>query len=351
MTKQKLFTPLLRLSKDIDKKVLLLTHIDIDAAGAAILIKLLYPNADIKYCTNGAMSREIKYHVTNNDIADNYDYILACDISLSEEDAEEVNACKNKSKFVLLDHHPSALRLNKYDWACCQVELLEDCYRKSKYYGEADGFSSGASLMYDYLEFNGMFDDFEKDELDFIKILIHHIASYDTWDWNNVFNRCAASDRLNTLSEIYDVELFVDKYVGRIYDCNYVLFNDVDKLFLSAEERKIASHRERIKNSFELRTLYHNDKYYSIVYAYGGEYMQDTFEFMKELYPDKDLYIINYGAGISLRSVKADINVGNIAMEYGGGGHEGAGGFKIPYEMLEEHMEQILRGTLYSVEE
>ena len=68
---------------------------------------------------------------------------------------------------------------------------------------------------------------------------------------------------------------------------------------------------------------------------------------MKTEYPEKDLYIINYGSGISMRGVKKDFNVGMFAKgNYGGGGHPGAAGFPIPEEMIHEYMEQILKGKI-----
>lgn len=53
---------------------------------------------------------------------------------------------------------------------------------------------------------------------------------------------------------------------------------------------------------------------------------------MRETYPEIDLFIINYGTGISIRSDKENINVGKIVKTFGGGGHKGSGGFKLSKE-------------------
>ena len=59
-----------------------------------------------------------------------------------------------------------------------------------------------------------------------------------------------------------------------------------------------------------------------------------------------DLYFVHYGTGISIRT-DTDLNVAQFAMNYGGGGHPGAGGIKISQELLQNQLEAALNGTVY----
>ena len=68
---------------------------------------------------------------------------------------------------------------------------------------------------------------------------------------------------------------------------------------------------------------------------------------MKETYPTIDLHIINYGTGISIRSIKDDISVGDITAAFGGGGHKGAGGFRINFEKQKEYLEEVFESPIY----
>lgn len=45
-----------------------------------------------------------------------------------------------------------------------------------------------------------------------------------------------------------------------------------------------------------------------------------VFEHMKELYPDRDLYTVSYGSGISVRSVKPEYNISQFLAQFGGDG-------------------------------
>lgn len=57
-----------------------------------------------------------------------------------------------------------------------------------------------------------------------------------------------------------------------------------------------------------------------------------VFERMKELYPNRDLYTVSYGSGISVRSVKPEYNISQFLAQFGSDGHPGAVGISIPFE-------------------
>lgn len=342
MTKQELFNTLK--APKLSDKILLLTHTDMDAAGAIIVIKDIFDNVDTKLCSNKTMDYDIRNTIMNNELMDEYDIVIACDISCSARTAEIIDKNRNISKFVLLDHHESAKYLNNYKWARVQPELLSDSYRKTDYYLDHDGLSSGASLMFDYLDYN----QFTKycSRISFTKLLIHMIACYDTWDWSTVFDNDERMNDLDMLCDLYGIEYFVKTMLQKISTHNGDIFNEIDRTLISIEKEKIANYVARSEYGFKTGSLCIDGKYYSIVTSYAKDYMQAIFARMKELHPKCDLYFVHYGTGISIRT-DTDLNVAQFAMNYGGGGHPGAGGIKISQELLQNQLEAALNGTVY----
>lgn len=327
MNKETLFSKLNK--PKLTDNILLLTHTDMDGSGASIILKSIFPSVTVKYCSNGTMSNDIKEAVF--DTENNYDYIFACDISCTEDDAIEINNHPNHVKLSVIDHHLTAIGLNKYEWACVEPNLLEDSYRKQYYPENVSGLSSGTSLMYDFMEYCNLLTNVTN--VEFMKTIVHMIAAYDTWDWVTVFNKNKDIETLSTLFDIYLSERFESKIlnsISNILSTEDDIFDDTDRLLLEIEKDKIDIYLKNIAKAFHTGTIKLSEIEYTIVFCTSDKYLQDTFESMKSLYPNYDMYIINYGTGIALRAVKDDINVGLIAKEFGGGGHPGAGGFKIP---------------------
>lgn len=338
MTKKALFNKFKNINPN--DKILLLTHTDLDGDGPAILLKLLFPNVTVQHCANNTMSYDIKNAVCNKDINVLYDTIIVTDISCTEKDAEKINKNPNNKKLILLDHHTTALYLNKYKWACVQNEIIEDSFRKDYYPKNSNGLSSGTSLLYDFLEYKG-YDSYINKPL--VKTFVHLIATYDTWDWNTIFNKNEKFTILNTLHNIYGDNMFEKEMIKKLTNPNETnLFSELDTIILNIEQNRIDDYLERIKKCIHTGNIEINGKHHSIVFCNSNNYPMETFEMMKTQYPDYDLYLINYGTGLSIRSEKDDIDVGALTKQFGGGGHKGAGGVKIKSDLLIDTIEKTL---------
>ena len=117
--------------------VKLFTHTDLDGIGCAILAKLAFgDNVNIEYCNYDNINESVKKFI-NGEI-NNIDMCNITDISINDELANEID--KTFTRFHLLDHHPTALDLNKYNW--CQV-LIENEETHIK--------TSGTELYYHWL--------------------------------------------------------------------------------------------------------------------------------------------------------------------------------------------------------
>lgn len=366
MKSSELFSKLKRLESA--DRVLLLTHTDADGAGPEILLRYTIgsKNLTVKHLNNGIMSREIRNAVCNSD-ADDYDTIIACDISCSKEDAKAIAASENAAKLVILDHHLTSSHLNEYPFGISYHGMVDDSFRAPLFKNcPYDGLSSGTSLMYDYLHYINLVDtdrgDNEFGNKDIIlREIVHLIATYDTWDWVNCFKKNPRYLKFNRLFDIYGNDHYVSIMLKKAFRgsdetaCgfspvmesnigNAYLFDSIDEFVLEIDADKRKSHLEQVKDSIHTGVIVLNNYKYSLAYIDNNKYSSDVFEMMKQLYPDADLYVINYGSGVSIRSMKNSINVAEIASHCNGGGHLGAGGFKIPMTNIIE----MLRKTMHA---
>ena len=332
-------------------RILLLTHTDMDGAGAAIVLKAIFGDrVDVIHCSNAVMSRTIKEKTTDPETAEKYDLVLIADISCTEEDAEYIDQQKVVD-VVLLDHHATALALNKYSWACVQPDLLAGSYRDSIVYSLALGLpqrpahSSGTSLVFDYLEYCGLAGMIPNLEL--AKYLVLLIAGYDTWDWDNLFERDQRFRNMQTLFSQYGIDRFEAVFTKRLSDPEGTLFNDTDRDYLlTAESKKEHFLKEIVKNRIKTGNIRIGERYYSLAYCTVSENMPDVFEYMRANY-DVDICMIDYGTGVSMRTDKPDVNIAEIVKRVGGGGHPGAGGVRIPSEKRQALLEDVLDAAIY----
>jgi oligoribonuclease NrnB/cAMP/cGMP phosphodiesterase (DHH superfamily) len=122
----------IEISPELKKKLMdkLFTHTDLDGIGCSILGKIYYGtnNINVEYC---------EYNNINEKVLEcdfeRYEKIFITDLSVNDEVAEKID--KLNGKFNLIDHHETALWLNKYDWA--QVKTKKEDGKKE----------SGTSLL------------------------------------------------------------------------------------------------------------------------------------------------------------------------------------------------------------
>lgn len=338
----------------INDKILLITHDDLDAAGASVTTQLVFNNVDVLYCHVGDMDNIIYQNVSTED--SNYDFIIICDISCSKETADFINQSKWKDRLILIDHHKTAEWLNAYDWAIVKTNCPYDSKRINNYpegkYLTLDLMASGSALLFDYFDY---FNYYEltpvRDHLGILTTFIHFVSCWDTWEWHTILNDNPYPNDLNMLFRIYGMSEFVNTYINRIVDDpnntdihyapEHIIIQEDTRLLL-LEQRRINRHLQEIESKFHECTVTLNDKAYTAVFCYNDYQMPAVFAHMKNLYPNKDLYIMNFGYGVSLRAVRPEIDVSAIAKTYGGGGHPGAAGFTIPLNQQLTNLENIL---------
>lgn len=330
------FASLPKLEKDM--KILVLTHTDLDGEGAAILFTYFLgnKNVDVKRCSNSSMNFDICNTLSNQELTEQYDMIFATDISCTAKAAKFLPYTKDIHKFVLLDHHASAVTLDTYPWACIQPEVFDDSYRYMDYYDNFPaytGHSSGTSLVYDYLEYCGFLYGLPPKQVEMLQTFVHYVVAWDTWEWVELYNKDESYNQFRQLFDSYGFETFSERIFQKFQKETFTkesLFDETDKLIFRCEQQKKYHALQEMKPKIRTGSLkIPFQKEYTVVYLNTNFYLNEVFDMMKTLYQDRDFYICNYGSGLSFRT-GTNIDLSVFLSEFGGGGHPDAGGISIP---------------------
>lgn len=320
------------------KKILILTHTDLDGAGAAVIAKSILADKNIDYisCTNNAMSDMIENNVVTYFDKNDYDFIIACDISCSETAAENINACPNNKRFLLLDHHKTAMHLNQYDWAIVEDMLPADATMRSD--DNLERHISGTGILFYCLNFIRATNLVQKEFTSLVN-------DYDTWDWKNIQSRPECKE-LNDVMYIYGFDTFVNMMTERCNNPESIILGAFEKTLLEIEERRTKENVDRViktaKTGVIACTVNNNLTWYSYTLICTDVNLPAVFERMRETYPDKDMLMILTSNTISLRTDKPNIDVGAFAKIFGGGGHPAAAGIPVDFEFRFQLIKDVL---------
>lgn len=306
-------------------KVKLFTHSDLDGIGCVILGKLAFgENLDYEICNYDDVNEKVSEFLMSKKV-NTYNKVFITDISVNNEVAKGIDiANKQFTSFTLLDHHPTALFLNEYEWANVIVE--------DKVIWDNEEFinkifkMSGTYLFYKYLIEN-------KCEMKPIQVLgdfmnlnnfVEMIRRYDSWEWKTVFNDIEPK-KWNDLFHILGIDKFINKIMEKIQ--SRMEFDNTDDLLLELEQRKIDKYIESKNKEIVLKDILG----YNAGVIFGDRYHSELGNRLCELHPELDfIVIINMSKAISYRAINDDVDLGkDIAKFYGGGGHPQSAGSPI----------------------
>lgn len=305
------------------KKIKLFTHTDLDGIGCAILGELAFGknNIDVEYCNYDDINKKVKDLFFSYEVFE-YDEIFITDISISLKLAHDINVCISGSgcfpEVKLIDHHPTALELDKYDW--CNVKIEDE---KEK--------TSGTRMFYDHLYFGDELDNIIR--LDGLFEFVENIKKYDTWLWKTKYDNNTPK-KLNDLLYIKGRERFISDVIKGFKTKGCYEFNKTDWLLLELEQEKIDKYIEKKNEQIIKRNILD----YKAGVVFGEQYHSELGNKLAELNPHLDfIVIINPSYAISYRGIKNDINLGkDIAKVYGGGGHPKSAGSPIGDEVRDK---------------
>ena len=309
-------------------KVLLFTHkSDIDGMGNVVLAKLAFENVNYILCETFNLQKEISKFYDNGTIY-NYDMIFVTDLWLEEPMLSTVaNDKKLKNKFLVFDHHKSALEknLNKYSFTTIRIS-------------DEKGLCSGTSLFYEYLISSNLIDSNNKAIQDFSELT----RQYDTWEWKTKYS----NEMPHELTLLFD-SVGCDGYIKLMHqkltqkNISKFKFSELEMMLIKNKANQV---QEKLSNY--AKKIY----YQEILGLKAGivfidyEYRNDLAEYFRQKNFDMDfamLIALDYGT-ISYCNIKDNVNVRLIAESMGGKGHDKAASSPINEEQKKEIL-KILR--------
>lgn len=320
-------------------KGLLITHNDMDAAGCAIVTKLLLTDKgekidwEIKYCPATDADKALTDSI--DDITSNvYNYILIADISITEETAEALeNIAKNNNIFIgLYDHHISNKLDATHRW----------CY--------IDTTNSACWLMYIKLhKEKSVFLSPLTGSLEvYLDWLMKSISRYDTWQWKTEPDSKAhynyeyvSEGDLSDICKFIGVEEFVRGFYAFIVYAKYIKTLMPIKFFalrdciMTNKKQTI----ERILSDNTIKSVTMNNKKCGIMISDSSDFIYGN-ELLENIYKMKgvDISIMIYPRTriVSVRTGRDDIDLSVwVKEQFGtGGGHRKAAGSKLDIDKM-----------------
>lgn len=326
----------------IPKRVKMFSHTDLDGHGGPIALSHAF------YSMNPGIEMLVENH--NYDTLDqaiikfvkegepgSFDYIYILDMSPRDQEAIDLLEMTDSlyNNVLLIDHHQSALPLNRYAWA--KVVTRDE-----------DGVTTSAtSMTVDYIlqelapahertapviqeEEDGQVEypawTYMSDE----KLLAFGelVRSYDTWDWkkdpDNEFGEQARD--FNDLLYLITPDIFVRRM--HMQDMSLDLLPH-EQMLLEIEKRKRNAYLKKKK----LMATVHQAATASFVFVNAESYKNDVCEALKDV-GDVDFIVLRDNAHFSLRRPDdSQFDLEKLASHFGGGGHPFSAGI-----FLEDHM-------------
>lgn len=303
--------------------VKLFTHTDLDGIGCAILAKLAFgDNVDIEYCNYDDINENVLNYLNNND--DSLSNIYITDIRVNEDVAKLLD---ERGGVCLLDHHPTALKLNKYTWCKVMVEDLNGVK------------TSGTKMFYHWLGMNGCLSD-ELESNEALGRFAELVRNYDTWRWSELGEEGILCKQVNDLMYLYGRDRFITWCISEIHDEVFPRLYAADELLLDTKQREIDKYVE--EKDEQLFTSPMCGRVCGFVFA--EKYVSELGNRLCKMHPEID-YIAMIDMGnktVSYRTVKDDIDLGkDVAQLFGGGGHPKAAGSEFSENVQFETIEKI----------
>jgi oligoribonuclease NrnB/cAMP/cGMP phosphodiesterase (DHH superfamily) len=290
----------------------LFTHADLDGISCAILAKLAYgDNVDISYCGYYNINNDVLYHMNSA----SKDEVHITDISVNEGVAKQID--KSGRKYQLLDHHETALGLNKYRW--CKVQINNE-----------DGImTSGAEMYYKWLVENGKLQRTET-----LDRFVEVVRNYDTWRWAEMGEDGLISKDINDLFYLYDREEFIEWALKEIEDEEFPYLYSEDIAVLDVNQRTIDSYIDEKERQMVVTKIC--GVQCGVIFV--DKYFNDLGHEICKMHPEIDfIAMVDIGrCAVSYRAEKDGVDVGAIAKHFGGGGHQKAAGSEFSRQFRED---------------
>jgi len=293
-----------------EQKILLFTHgIDIDGYGCAILAKLAWQeNVDIVFADNFDLDDKFILETGKSGFK-NYTKIFVTDhcfgIPLCNMIAKNPNLCK---KIKIFDHHASRIgKQDQFNW----IKIVD---------GKPNKKECGTSLFYKFLIKKALITPSQTLD-EFVELT----RLYDTWQWTKSHNQSA--NMLNTIAMAIGRDEYIELMLAK-FAFNEEIFSYRETKIISDYQKEFNKKLNEYINKIEIIQF---GKAKAGFVEIKDLFKNDIAKKVREIPIGKELDFmlmpLQDRPSVSLRNVKPNFDVSQIANQYGGGGHKGAASF------------------------
>lgn len=279
-------------------------------------------NVDIEYCNYDDINENVLNYLNNND--DSLSNIYITDIRVNEDVAKLLD---ERGGVCLLDHHPTALELNKYPWCKVMVEDLNGVK------------TSGTKMFYHWLGISGCLSD-ELESNESLGKFVELVRNYDTWRWSELGEDGVICKQVNDLMYLYGRDRFITWCISEIHDEVFPRLYAADELLLNTKQREIDDYIEEKNEQLFISPICGR----VCGFVFAEKYVSELGNRLCKMHPEID-YIAMIDMGnktVSYRTVKDNIDLGkDVAQLFGGGGHPKAAGSEFSENVQFKTIENI----------
>lgn len=307
----------------------LFTHNDLDGLSCVLLAQLAFGKdaVDFETCRHEDIDEKVSLYFSEKQYK-NYSYCYVTDIAMNDELAAQINTLfETPSDYIsVIDHHISTSSLSIYDW--CHVTIADEQNTKC----------CGTSLFYkELLSTEAPYKERLLNPL--IASFVEKVRRYDVWDWQALED--IVSKQLNDLFSILGKERFMDYWFDRlITDHGDFCFDETQTLLLDLRQNEINQYIEARNAEIVVKEV----AGYQAGIVFANRFQSELGNQLALLHPELDfIAMINIGGSVSCRCIKEHVNLAELALSFGGGGHVKAAGFPIQSEIREMVICNIFR--------
>lgn len=313
-------------------KIKMFTDSDLDGLGCYTLIEHYKDKSDelsAEFTVAQKVSKKISEFIRTKSYED-YDLILVTDLALDDNIVHDIMEVINTSKarFIIVDHHKQTISLKNN-----HKELSDSIYVSIDNDPDTTFTNCASSLL--LYNINNIFNR-QIDIDDNVKNIIELIRLWDIWLWDGSPKEDEVKE-LKTFFKLYGGKR-VGKNILKAFECGTpVIINEFDKKLIKFELNR---EREYIYNRCNNVKFIVRDGI-TIGYVFAEKCPSEIGSKLLQTYSPERMQvaaIINMNFNVvSLRSDnRRNVDVGDIAAKYGGGGHKYASGFKIKNSIIKD---------------
>lgn len=289
----------------IDREVMHWTHDSLDGTAAALISQYIFTNVDVEICNQRDIDMNITYFLTKYLNEDGslkfkcpYDLLIISSLFVNQINIEWLEQFREKTgiEILMFDHNVGSNE-NHHPWATVQFEDRD-----------------GNKLTGSYLYFNHCRDSypqlFEKIGTS-VEAFIENVRLFTTWEWHE--QDLSKPSQLNDLLNAIGHEKFMNRFLQNL-DVN---LSDRETAIVNNELSRIERYIKLKEDQMFLTEL----AGYRVAVTYAEEHQPLLGDNICRNHPEIDFVIvINMGRGeIILRTLKANIHLGDFASFYNGG--------------------------------